>query len=193
MEIELNNIYSTSLKIFTIIKEEYSLYLSEEQKKKIEDIDIFHFYKVVNDKDLLPIVYIGEICYLNSFYKIDFIDYLPFICLSFLCGNLNPLKIGLIELELEKLKDKYSLKYKNYHEKEHEVADIVSKTILNNLPYKIIFLDNDADIISYLIEEKGSKIGLLYANISKQMKEINNHDYKEVIDNLYEYVSSKIR
>ena len=193
MKIELNNIYSTSLKLFTIIKEEYNIFLTDEQKIKIENIDIFHFYKIIKDKDLPPFYYLKDMYYLNSYYNIDFIDYLPFICLSYLCNNLNPLKIGLIELELKQLKDKYALKYKNYHEKETEVADIVSKKILNNIPYKVIFLDNDSDIVSYLVEEKGSKIGLLYAKISKQMKEIKNNDYKDVIDNLYEYVSSKIR
>lgn len=190
---ELNNIYSTSLKLFTILKEEYSDYLTEDKKKFLNNLDIFHFYKMINDKDLPIINYIGEYCYLNSYYKVDFQDYLPFICLSTLCGNLNPLKIGLIELELKELKEKYALKYNNLHEKETEVASILSQAFLNNIPYKIIFLDTDTEIVSYLIEEKGSKVGLLYAKTSKEMKEKRQDDYQEIIDSLYDYVSNKIR
>lgn len=193
MDIDLNNIYSISLKLFTIIKEDYDIYLTEDKKKFLENLDIFHFYKVINDKDLPMIDYIGGYYYINTYYKFDLEDYLPFICLSTLCGNLNPLKIGLIELELQELKEKYALKYKCLHDKEMEVSNIFSKAFLDNIPYKIIFLDTDTEIVSYLIEEKGSKIGLLYAKISKEMKENKNDDYKDTIDSLYEYVSSKVR
>ncbi len=196
-EIDLNTIYSTSLRLFTILKEEYSLYLSEEKRSFLETIDVFHFYKIIKEKELPPIQYIGETYYLNSYYQIDFMNYLPFICLSTLCGSLNPLKIGLMEEELKLLKEKYALKYVNHHEKETEVADVVSKTLLEGIPNKVIFLDTDSDIVSYLVEEKGSKVALFYFELSKKMKKIkNNHqleDYSEVLDSLYEFVSSKIR
>ncbi len=100
MKIELNDLYSISLRIFTILREEFSLYLSEDKKEKLENIDIFHFYKIINDKNMPLFSFFGDICYLNSYYNID-LDYLPFICLSYLCGNLNPLKIGLIELKIK--------------------------------------------------------------------------------------------
>ena len=193
-DIDLKNIYSISLKLFTIIKEEYNIYLSEEKKKILDELDIFKFYKEIKGKKYPFIQFIDDKCYLNSSYDINYIEYLPFICLAVLCGNLNPLKIGLIEEELMILKDKYALTYTNKHEKESEVANIVNKTILNDIPYKVIFLDSDTEIVSYLVEEKGSKIAILYSEISKKMKnKKKNEDYSDVLDYLYEYLSSKIR
>ena len=156
MEIELNNIYSTSLKLFTIIKEEYNVFLTDEQKIKIENIDIFHFYKIIKDKDLPPIYYLKDMYYLNSYYNMDFIDYLPFICLSYLCNNLNPLKIGLIELELKQLKDKYALQ---------SVINMIDKSILEKaFPDEIESAKTYASsLIDSMVDQYGDKQQLLQA------------------------------
>ena len=202
-DIDLSNIYSLTLKIFTILKNEYSIYLSNDKIKFLDNIDVFKFYKIINNNSLPPIYYLGEQYYLNNYYDLSKIEELiPFLCLSSLVNNLNPLKVGLIEEELEYLKDKYEINILMYHKNEKEVASIISKSILSDIPFKVIFKESDVDIVNYLREEKGSKIGLFYYEISKKMKDKyksdnyyidNSVDYSEIIDNIYDFVSSKIR
>ncbi len=204
--IDFTNIYSLSLQMFSIIKEEYNLYLNNEKRKFLEELNIFKFYKEVNDKTLPPIYYLGDTYYINSFYDMNnLINYIPFLCLASLCGSINPLKTGLIEIELDYLKEKYAIKYNTINIKEKEVAELVLKSLLTDVPYKIIFLENDLDILAYLQEEKGSRVGLFYSKISKEMKEkkINNYkkynyyyeqlDYSKQLDSLFDFLSSKLR
>lgn len=200
MNNNLSSICSLSLEIFTIIKKEYSIYLSEEKQKFLNKLDINNFYKIINNSYLPPIYFIGDKYYLNDYYNLDNINTLvPFLCLAALINNLNPLKIGLIEEEILNLKDKYNINCNTYFSNELEIAEIVSKTILSDIPFKVIFKDSDTDIVSYLVEEKGSNIGITYYNVSKKMKEIKknyfdkNVDYSIVKDYLYDFISNRIR
>ena len=204
MDNKLSNIYNLSLEVFKILKDEYSIYLSKEKKEFLENLNINNFYKVVNNSYLPSIFYIGDKYYLNSYYNLDNLESLiPFLCLASLTSNLNPLKIGLIEEELLYLKDKYNLDIDTYFKEELEIAKLVSKSVLLDVPFKIIFKESDIDIVNYLVEEKGSNDGLIYYNISKKMKEIRekddyftkekNFDYEEVKDYLYDYIGSKVK
>jgi len=199
MKIDFDDIYNLSQKIFTLIKSEYSIYLNKDKLKFLNDLDVHKFYKIVNDKEMDKIFYLGDICYINEYYDINILEMVPFFCLASLVSNLNPLKIGLIEQELKYLNDKYQLNILPHFKNELEVASLVSKTLLNNVPFKIIFKESDADIVQYLTEEIGSQKALYYSSISKIMKEKTyslfeeNTNYDEIIDNLYEYVSNKSR
>ena len=204
MNNKISSICSLSLEVFTILKKEYEVYLSEEKKDFLNKLNIDNFYKVINNTYLPPIYFIGDKYYLNSYYNLDNIESLvPFLCLSSLVTNLNPLKIGLIEKELLDLKDKYDLNIKTYFKEELEIADIVSKTLLVDIPFKVIFKESDVDIVNYLVEDASSDIGLTYYNISKKMKDIrkntdyfsfnSNINYEEVKDYLYDFIGNKVR
>lgn len=193
-KVDLNNLYSISLRLFTILKEEYYNYLSSDKKKLLDELDVFHLFRVVKNKELPIFSNIGETILLNEYYKVNFIEYLPFICLSFLCGDINPLKIGLIEKELKKLNEKYALGYKTINQKELDVAEVIFKSLLNDLPFPIIFIENETDIFSYLAEENGSKLALLYIEISNNMKDnYEKKDYSKTMDLIYEYLSTKVK
>ena len=202
--LDLTNIYSLSLKIMTILKEEYKVYLSEDKLKFLNNLDVFKFYKNVDEKNMPLFYYFGNKYYINCNIDINYFEQLvPFLCLSSLCSNLNPLKIGLIEEELLYLKDKYQLNIKTNFKKELEVSSIVSQSILKDVPFKVIFKETDSDIVNYLIEECGGKIGMCYLDVSKKMKMIrkNNYylfenddvDYSEVLDFLYSFISNKTK
>jgi len=204
MNNKISSICSLSLEVFTILKKEYEVYLSEEKKDFLNKLNIDNFYKVINNTYLPPIYFIGDKYYLNSYYNLDNIESLvPFLCLSSLVTNLNPLKIGLIEKELLDLKDKYELNIKTYFKEELEIADIVTKTLLVDIPFKVIFKESDVDIVNYLVEDASSDIGLTYYNISKKMKDIrkntdyfsfnSNINYEEVKDYLYDFIGNKVR
>ena len=188
---DLNSVFSVSLRLFTIIKEEYYNYLSNDKKEFLDKLDVFHLFRVIKDKKLPVFSFVGETVYLNNYYKEEFLNYLPFICLAILCGKIDPLKIGLIEKELKELNDKYALGYKTIHEKELDVASVVYKALLEDIPYPIIFIDNDADLFSYLAEEKGSKLALFYKELSDSMKV--SEDYSETMDLIYDYLSNKVK
>lgn len=199
---DLNNIYSLSLKIFTILKEEYSKYLSKDKLEFLDNLDIFKFYKIIDNKET-SLYYFGNVYYINSNFDINLLEQLvPFLCFSALCSNINPLKIGLIEKELIYLKEKYELPIKTYFYNELNIADLVSKTLLSTITDKIVFKENDADIVNYLTKDLGSKYGICYSNVSKNMKQIkeksndfwkNNIDYNNVSDIIYDFISEKIR
>lgn len=204
MNNELSSICSLSLEVFKILKREYNIYLSNEKIEFIDNLEINKFYKKINNSYLPPIFFIGNTYYLNSYYNLTNIENLvPFLCLSSLVNNLNPLKVGLIEKELDYLYDKYNITGNTYFPKEKEIADIVSKTILEDIPFKVIFKDTDTDIINYLVEEKGSNEAIIYYNVSKKMKDIKNNndifnfndklDYTSVEDYLYDFIGNKIK
>ncbi len=205
--IMLDEICSLSLEMFTIIKENYSMFLSKEKKEFIDNLDIKSFYKIINKESFPPIYYLDGVYYINTFYDQDNLDELvSFLCLRSLCGSINPLKIGLIENEVKKLKEKYNLKATFiYHEKEMEVAEIVSSILLKDLPFNIIFKDTDSDIVDYLVEEKGSRDACFYSKISLLMKEkyqnykndyksfYKDLNYSDIIDNIYDFFSNKVK
>ena len=204
MNNKLSSICSLSLEIFAILKKEYEIYLTNEKKEFLNNLNINNFYKIIDNTYLPPIYFIGDKYYLNEHYNLDNIENLiPFLCLASLVNNINPLKMGLIEEELLYLKEKYNLNINTYFIKELEIASIVSKTLLDDIPFKVIFKETDTDIINYLIEEKGYNTGICYYNVSKKMKEIknnknnfiidNNLDYKIVEDYLYDFIGNKVR
>ncbi|MBR3660958.1 MAG: hypothetical protein IKN63_03530 [Bacilli bacterium] len=204
MENKLKEICRLSLDIFTIIKEEYSIYLSPEKGKFLANLNIDNFYKIINKASLPEIFFMGDKYYLNSYYNFNNIEKLiPFLCLSSLITNLNPLKIGLIEVELSYLKNKYNLDIDTYFVKELEVANLVNEAMLINVPYKVIFKESDSDIFSYLTEELGSNYAICYNNVSLAMKKIwgnrnyfKEHkeiDYLEVIDYIYTFIINKVK
>lgn len=200
MDNQLSSMCSLSLEMFTVIKQEYSIYLDDERIKFIDELDINNFYKFIDDETLPQFFYLGNAYYINKHYNLNIIEYVPFLCLSSLCPNLNPLKIGLIEEELEYLNEKYNLNIRTLFNKELEVGKIITSSILSNVPYKVIFKESDVDIVNYLNEECGSKTGLFYFQISKMMKDLrkNNNfnddiNYQEIIDLIYDFISAKVR
>ena len=202
-ENKFKSICSLSYEFFKVLKDEYSIYLSSSKKEFMNKFDVFKFYKIINDVNLPRIFYMGETYYLNSYYNLDDIEsFIPFLCLNSLVSNLNPLKIGLIEEELSYLKGKYNLNINTNFDREAEVASIVSKSLLNNIPFKVVFKESDSDIVNYLQEETNSEVALCYYSISKQMKGIRNNkdyyciedvDYSSVIDYLYDFIGAKVR
>ena len=199
---KLKKICCLSHEIFELMKKEYSPFLSNEKLAFINNIDINNFYKVINDKNLPVIYFIGDKYYLNTYYNLDNIELIiPFLCLSSLVDSLNPLKIGLIEEELALLSSKYNLNIEPFFKKEYDIARIVSQSLLVDIPFKIIFKDSDSDIVKYLVEEKGSSVAISYKNIAIQMKKIKGNssnyqeddlDYSSVYDYLYDYIGSKV-
>ena len=204
MDNMLEKINKMSYDIFEILKKEYEIYLSNDKKEFIDNIDINNLYKIIDDKNYPPIYFIDNKYYLNTYYNLDCIYLLiPFLCLRSLVDNLNPLKIGLIEYELEYLKEKYNLQINPFFKEELEVASIVSKTLLNNIPFKVIFKESDTDIVSYLVEEVGYDIGMCYYNISSKMKKMRKNknyfdtkliiNYENIKDYLYDFIGSKVK
>lgn len=198
------NICNLSIEIFQILKKEYSIYLSDKKKEFIDKIDILKFYKIVNNSNLPNIFFIDNTCYLNTYYDLNNIELMvPYLCFVSIVNNINPLKIGLIEKEISFLRDKYNLNIKNNFQSELEVANIVSKSILNNIPFKVIFKESDSDIVNYLQEETSSDIAICYYSISKQMKSIRKNndyfnpsivpDYSSICDYLYDFIGTKVK
>ena len=71
MENKLKEICRLSLDIFTIIKEEYSIYLSPEKGKFLANLNIDNFYKIINKASLPEIFFMGDKYYLNSYYNFN--------------------------------------------------------------------------------------------------------------------------
>ena len=117
--------------------------------------------------------------------------------------NLNPLKIGLIEEEILYLNDKYNLDIKTNFNNELEVARIVSRSLLNNIPFKVVFKESDSDIVNYLQEESQSDTAICYYNVSRQMKNMRKVDdyfnsskeidYSNICDYLYDFIGRKLK
>ncbi|MBQ8472777.1 MAG: hypothetical protein IJ501_04675 [Bacilli bacterium] len=230
----LSSMISRAKVVFDIIEKEYKVFLSRDKREILENITYSNFFKVCEKEDLPPIYLIGNINYLNQniFKEIPslrgndlystylrennnfnlFNDLVIFMCLSILCGELNPLKLGLIELEIREISNKYNLNISNVNNyKELNIARIVKDKILSDVPFNIIFLDSDIEIFNYLTEEKGIKIAKLYYQISGMMKSkfkgfsnnnfslsnfinyYNNINYDDVMDLIYDFLNEKIR
>ena len=230
----LSSMISRAKAVFDIIEEEYKVFLSNDKREILENITYSKFFKVCEREDLPPIYLTGDTYYLNQtiFKEISslkgndlyssylrennnfniFNDLIIFMCLSILCGELNPLKLGLIELEIRKLSEKYNLNTSSVNNyKELNIGTIVKDKILSDIPLNIIFLDSDVEIFNYLAEEKGNKIAKLYYQISGTMKSkykgfsksnfslksfidyYNNINYDDVMDLIYDFLNEKIR
>ena len=234
--IDLSSMISRAQLVFDILKKQYSIFLASEKLDLIENLDYSNFFKLTNKDSIYPIYLSGDIYYLNfnldksiekipndssdllisylKNYKVDeiYLDLVPFMCLSLLCGELNPLKMGLIEYEIRKFSYQNNISsspVNNY--KELEIASIIHDNILKDVPFNIIFLDSDIEIFNYLAEEKGIKVAKHYYEISKLMKEkykkipkdnfnlenyikfYNYINYDDVLDLIYDFINEKIR
>ena len=230
----LSSMISRAKVVFDIIEKEYKVFLSRDKREILENITYSNFFKVCEKEDLPPIYLMGNTYYLNqkivkeipsldgndlysTYLKENdnfnlFNDLIIFMCLSILCGELNPLKLGLIELEIREISNKYNLNTSSVNNyKELNIARIVKDKILNDVPFNIIFLDSDIEIFNYLTEEKGIKVAKLYYQISKMMKSkykgfsksnfnlksfidyYNNINYDDVMELIYDFLNTKIR
>ena len=207
----LRRINDFSQVVLDVYKENYSSNLFKSPKE--ETLDLNNFYHLIKKKYYPPLYFLGDSCYLNTnfFNKEELISIVPLSIFSFLTNADNPLKIGFIELEITNLKNKYAWQdIKTYFEKEKLVADTLSKTILTDLPLNTLSFENEIDYLNYLRDEKGSKIALFYHSISKKMYEkykylnknftreqfinfYNKLNYDDIIDEIYDFVTKKIR
>ena len=123
------------------------------------------------------------------------------MCLAYICSNLNPLKIILIDYEINKIIEDNNLE-RNLSINNFELVNIIENKIINDLPYNIIFLESDIEIFNYLRIEKGIKIAKLYHNIAISLGTINNPleyyltyknlNYDNTYDMLYNFINEKI-
>lgn len=215
-DIDLSSMISKAQVVFSILEKEYNIFLKDEKKEWLENIKYENLFKITDKETLLPIFLSGDGYYLNKKILKEhnniYENLLLFLCLSLLCGELNPLKIGLIELETRKLSNKYNIEISNTNnQKELEIATLIHDKILNDLPYNIIFLDSDIEIFHYLTIEKGIEVAKLYIKISNLMKQkyndldkekinletyinyYNNINYENILDIIYDYINVKIR
>lgn len=231
-DIDLSSMISLAQEVFDILEVEYKDFLSNEKKEFIKNLDFSLLFKIIKKENFPPIYFLGDTFYLNSYIFLEkekltgndaysvylrnhdlnsiFCDLVLFLCIRSLCGEINPLKLGLIELEIRKISKKYSIRTSNINNyKELEIGNVMQESLLNDLPFNIIFLDTDLDIFNYLAEEKGSKIANLYCQLSNIMKDkykgfdknnfsletfigyYQNIDYQEIIDRIYDFISLK--
>lgn len=236
-DIDLSSMISRAKVVFDILEKEYKIFLSSEKKEMLENIIYSNLFKVCENTNLPPVYLSGDTYYLNrsldkeikslsetSLYskylkETDindiYLELVIFLCLSMLCSELNqlnPLKIGLIELEVRKISNKYNIKTSNINNyKELEVATLVHDKILNDVPFNIIFKDSDIEIFYYLGVEKGIEAAKIYHEISllmkkkfakiktsefslkKFLKHYESINYEDVMDLIYDYINVKIK
>lgn len=235
-DIDLSSMISLTQEVFEIFKKDYMVFLSREKKDLLLNLDFSHFYKVLEKNDFPFIYFFGDTYYLNldldnqkqslnsdlsnlytNYLRINnindiFQDLVLFMCFSLFCGEMNPLKLGLIEFEIRKIHSKYGIRTSNINNyKELEVGEVLLDGLLKDVPFNIIFLDTDSEIVNYLVEEKGSKVAIFYHEISELMKSkyrgfldkkwnlndyiafYNTIDYQDVLDLIYHFISEKVR
>ncbi len=189
-------------RIFDIIKKEYGVFLSNEKIALINELDYQNIIRLTKEKSKVSIS--GD--YYLNFDMLDY-DLIILLCLSFLCGKLNPLKIELIKLESLHIKSLLNLD--NSNEDNLMIARIIKEKVLADVPFNVIFLESDVDIFDYLTEEKDLKTAKFYYEISKLMLSIYRKNIEEfnllkylqvrdslnydlVYDKLYNFVSKKV-
>lgn len=226
----ISSMIDVAKKVFEIIKMEYQDFLTLEKIELINNLNYSNLFKITDDN--LPPVYLeNETFYLKDNLNLDtnlinpYLNYLRnnnletvyqeliiYMCLKLLCGEINPLKLGLIEKEVRYLANKYNIKTSNINNyKELEIANLVSDLLLDDLPVNIIFFDNNIEIFNYLTEEKGIKIAKLYHEISRKMiskykgfssnnfdlisfsNYYNDINYEDISDLIYDFINQKIR
>lgn len=232
-DIDLSSMINKTKLIFEILEKKYKIFLSQDKLELLDNLIYSNLFKISEDSNLPFIYLLGDTYYLNSTlsqeintlngndlisnYLINndinniYLELTTFLCLSLLCSDLNPLKIGLIEREVREISKEYNIKtsqISNY--KEYEVSSIIYDVLLKDLPINIIFLDSEIEIFHYLTIEKGIEVAKLYYKISSLMKEkynnfnkdyslknmidyYNNINYDDVLDIIYNYVNKKIR
>ena len=190
-------------RIFDIIKKEYGVFLSNEKIALINELDYQNIIRLTKEKSKVSIS--GD--YYLNFDMLDY-DLIILLCLSILCGKLNPLKIELIKLESLHIKSLLNLDNSN-EEDNLLIARIIKEKVLADVPFNVIFLESDVDIFDYLTEEKDLKTAKFYYEISKLMLSIYRKNIEEfnllkylqvrdslnydlVYDKLYNFVSKKV-
>lgn len=233
-DIDLSSMINRAKVVYDVIESEYKVFLSSSSKEMLENVLFSNLFKMTENLELPPIYLSGDTYYLNrnldkdiktlngndlySTYlrKIDlntiYNDLVVFFVLSSFCGELNPLKLGLIEFESRNICDKYKISNSNINNyKEYEIACLVKEKILGDVPFNIIFLDSDIEIFHYLTIEKGIEVAKLYHQISEMMKNkyknIKNKkfslkrylefydslNYDDVFDLIYDFINLKIK
>lgn len=197
MNDELNSLISLCDEIFDIIKENYSKYLNKEKLELLNNINYNNLFKIKDDT-----IYYKIDCFSYPLNKNNLtIEIVIFMCLAYICSNLNPLKIILIDYEINKIIEDNNLE-RNLSINNFELVNIIENKIINDLPYNIIFLESDIEIFNYLRIEKGIKIAKLYHNIAISLGTINNPleyyltyknlNYDNTYDMLYNFINEKI-
>lgn len=229
--INFNNFSKNAL---DIIKKEYQVYLSDEKIEILNSInpDTFFTFNDSSNKNYIILgtknIYLRDDLYqnlskTNDPYILNFLkkydnsyqiyqDLIIYLYLIFICDELTPLKLGLIEKEVRNLSIKYNFSISSINNyKELEVINILYEKILSDLPYKIIFLDSDIEIFNYLLEEKDINVAKLYYQISKEMiNEYSNFpqqrdnlenilnfykniNYENILDNIYSFIHKRVK
>lgn len=225
--IVISSIIELTKQVFAVIKKDYDVFLTPSQKENIDNLNLDNFYKI--DKSY-PTFYFDQISYylnidnnttINSLYgsylrehdlSQIYLELVPFFCFNYLMSEINFLKLGLLELEIEEFCKRNNFPYsKIFCYKELEVARLFDKVILNDLPKKIIFMDSDVEIFDYLAEEKGISVARKYYEIKNIMNKkyknfgrnnsnldaflsyYENINYEDVFDLLYDFVNLKVK
>ena len=68
-DIDLSSMINLTKQVFTLIEQEYQVFLSSEKKENLDNLDYNSFYKVIND-DNLPPIYFNQVNYLLNL-KLD--------------------------------------------------------------------------------------------------------------------------
>lgn len=232
-ELDLSSMISLGCKVFDIIEKDYKVFLKKDKLSYLLNFDLKKLFKVINKEDFWGLYFESDTYYLNlnlekeidelpdSFNLSNYLkntnleeifqEFIIFLVLNLFCGEINPLKMGLMEVECQKISEKYNIKNSPFLKgKEMEIAKIMLESILKDLPFNIIFLDNDTEIFYYLSEEKGIKIAKMYYEVSCLMKEkykkfssnfslkdffnfYDDLDYSDVLDFIYDFINMKIR
>jgi len=211
-EIDLSSMISLAKKVFDIIEKEYFMYLTKEKKNLIKKLDYNNFFKTLKRIDTPPIFLNGDTYYLKENDLENIInnqELIIIMCLIYLCGEINPLKLSLIKKEAKQIGDKLGLKSNLTNQQELELANIIKEKLLNT-PVNIIFIDSNIEIFNYLTEEKDINIAKLYYELSKLMQlkyknfdfnnynlkdffnYYNNINYDDALDLVYNFINQKI-
>ena len=191
--------------IFNIIKEEYKPFLTFDKIEFIDNLDYDNFFKYRDDIVLPYLSISGDSYYLKK--ESLQLEQLFFMALSLLCGNLNPLKVELILLEVKKNISKYLGETTNFYQ-ELEIANVVKDGLLKDVPFNVIFLESDIEIFNYLVSEKGYKIAKLYVETSYEMQKkvlnqgefnpfkyleiANDLNFDDICDRLYNFINTRV-
>lgn len=233
-DIDLSSMINRAKVVYDVIESEYKMFLSSSSKEILENVLYSNLFKMTENQDLPPIYLSGDTYYLNRNLDKDiktlngnglytnylknndintiYNDLVTFLVLTSFCGELNPLKIGLIEFEVRNISNKYNISISDINNyKELEIASLVKEKILVDIPFNIIFLDSDIEIFHYLTIEKGIEVAKLYHQISEMMKNkykiIKNKkfslkkyiefydsiNYDDVFDLIYDFINLKIK
>ena len=193
MKEELSSLNSLTQEIFEIIKTDYGKYFPEEKLELLDN----NLFKIINDT-----IYYQKDGFSYPLKKDNLsIEIIIFMCLATLCGNLSPLKICLIDYEINQIIEKNNLE-RNLEVTDFQLIDILKTRILDDLSYNIIFLDTDIEIFYYLATEKGVKTAKLYYDINSSFKTFTNPleyyltyknlNYEDAYDKVYNFINRKI-